>query len=276
MAKKATAKKVEVAPQELPTPPKVVETPIIKKTSWEIKDRTYLLKGPHTPVTHTIPSRHSRRYPLLWFDEENKEQRELRYATNQNSPFVDEQSGESTLGHITFREGVLSVPRELQNLQKLLSLYHPLKGNKYDEFDSAVEAVEDLDDLELQIDALNAAREMEIEQAEAIVRVEQGTKVSSMKSSEIKRDLMMMAKQNPALFLNLANDENVGLRNIAIKAVEMGIIKLSQDQRSFHWGSNDRKLMTVPFDENPYSAMAAFFKTDEGVDVYRSVEKMIK
>ena len=276
MAKKATAKKVEVAPQELPTPPKVVETPIIKKNSWEIKDRTYLLKGPHTPVTHTIPSRHSRRYPLLWFDEENKEQRELRYATNQNSPFVDEQSGESTLGHITFREGVLSVPRELQNLQKLLSLYHPLKGNKYDEFDSAVEAVEDLDDLELQIDALNAAREMEIEQAEAIVRVEQGTKVSSMKSSEIKRDLMMMAKQNPALFLNLANDENVGLRNVAIKAVEMGIIKLSQDQRSFHWGSNDRKLMTVPFDENPYSAMAAFFKTDEGVDVYRSVEKMIK
>ena len=103
-----------------------------------------------------------------------------------------------------------------------------------------------------------------------------GTKVSSMKSSEIKRDLMMMAKENPALFLNLANDENVGLRNVAIKAVEMGIIKLSQDQRSFHWGSNDRKLMTVPFDENPYSAMAAFFKTDEGVEVYRSVDKMIK
>lgn len=276
MAKKATAKKVEVAPQELPTPPKVVETPRVKKPSWEIKDRTYLLKGPHTPVTHTIPSRHSRRYPLLWFDEENGEQRELRYATNQNSPFVDEQSGEATLGHITFRDGVLSVPRELQNLQKLLSLYHPLKGNKYTEFDSAVEAVEDLDDLELQIDALNAAREMEIEQAEAIVRVEQGTKVSSMKSSEIKRDLMMMAKENPALFLNLANDENVGLRNVAIKAVEMGIIKLSQDQRSFHWGSNDRKLMTVPFDENPYSAMAAWFKTDEGLEVYKSIEKKLK
>jgi hypothetical protein len=31
--------------------------------------------------------------------------------------------------------------------------------------------------------------------------------------------------------------------------------------------------MTVPFDENPYSAMAAYFKTDEGVEVFRSVEK---
>jgi len=48
---------------------------------------------------------------------------------------------------------------------------------------------------------------------------------------------------------------------------------LSQDQRTFHWGSNARKLMTVPFDENPYSAMAAFFKTDEGVEIYRSIEK---
>jgi|5_EtaG_2_1085323.scaffolds.fasta_scaffold07299_3 hypothetical protein len=276
MAKKATAKKVEVAPQELPTPPKVVETPRIKKPSWEIKDRTYILIGNDSPLTHTMPSKHSARYPLLWFDEEKGEQKELRYATNQNSPFVEEQKGESTLGHIVFRDGVLNVEKEKQNLQKLLSLYHPLIGKKFVEFDSSQEAVEELDDIDLQIDALNAARDMDIEQAEAIVRVEQGSKVSSMKSSEIKRDLMMMAKENPGLFINLANDENVGLRNIAIKAVEMGIIKISQDQRTFHWGSNNRKLMTVPFDENPYSAMAAFFKTDEGVEVYRSVEKMIK
>jgi len=276
MAKKATAKKVEVAPQELPTPPVVVETPRIKKPSWEIKDRTYILIGNDSPLTHTMPSKHSARYPLLWFDEEKGEQKELRYATNQNSPFVEEQKGESTLGHIVFRDGVLNVEKEKQNLQKLLSLYHPLIGKKFVEFDSSQEAVEELDDIDLQIDALNAARDMDIEQAEAIVRVEQGSKVSLMKSSEIKRDLMMMAKENPGLFINLANDENVGLRNIAIKAVEMGIIKISQDQRTFHWGSNNRKLMTVPFDENPYSAMAAFFKTDEGVEVYRSVEKMIK
>ena len=77
------------------------------------------------------------------------------------------------------------------------------------------------------------------------------------------------------MFLNLANDENVELRNFGIKAVEANIIKLSQDQRTFHWGSNDRKLMTVPFDENPYSALAAWFKTDEGVEVYKSIEKRI-
>jgi hypothetical protein len=31
--------------------------------------------------------------------------------------------------------------------------------------------------------------------------------------------------------------------------------------------------MNVPFDENPFSAFAAFLKTDEGVEIYRSIEK---
>jgi hypothetical protein len=34
--------------------------------------------------------------------------------------------------------------------------------------------------------------------------------------------------------------------------------------------------MTVPFDENPYSALAAFFKTDEGVEVYKAIQKKLK
>jgi hypothetical protein len=87
---------------------------------------------------------------------------------------------------------------------------------------------------------------------------------------------MLFAKKNPNLFLNLANDENIQLRNFAIKATEAGIIKLAQDQRDFKWGSNGKKLMTVPFDENPYSAMAAYFKTDEGVEIYKSIEKKLE
>jgi hypothetical protein len=97
-----------------------------------------------------------------------------------------------------------------------------------------------------------------------------------MTSKEIKRDLILFARNNPSLFIELANDENVQLRNLAIKAVEANIISLSQDQRSFNWVSNNKKLMTVPFDENPYSAMAAFFKTDEGVEIFKSIEKKLK
>ena len=48
-----------------------------------------------------------------------------------------------------------------------------------------------------------------------------------------------------------------------------------EDQRTFMWGSNDRKLMNVPFDEHPYSALAAWFKTDEGMEIYSNIEKRL-
>ena len=244
--------------------------------NWEVKDRTYILTGPHSPLTYTISSRHSRRFPLLWFDEETKEQRELRYATNQNSPFVDEQKGEATLGHIMFKNGTLTVSKEKQNLQRLLSLYHPMLNKKYQEFDAVLIAVDELDTLEMELEAMTAAKAMDIDQAEAILRVEIGSKVSKMASKEINRDLLIFAKRNPSLFLDLVNDENIQLRNFAIKACEANIIKLSPDQRDFKWATNGKKLMTVPFDENPYSAMAAFFKTDEGIEIFQSIEKKLQ
>jgi hypothetical protein len=241
-------------------------------SNWEIKDRHYYLVGKQ-PLTYTIPSRHSTKRPLLWFDPELNEQREIRYATNMNSVFVDEQKGEATLGHIMFKDGHLHVPKEFQSLQKLLSIYHPFLNKRYREHDSVVEAQDELQTIELELEALNIATSMDVDMAEAIVRVELGSSVSGMSSKEIKRDLLLFAKRNPALFLDLANDENVQLRNFAIKAKEANIINLSQDQRTISWASNGKKLMTVPFDENPYSAFAAFLQTDEGVEVYKSIEK---
>ena len=269
MAKKATAETVEVAPQEVA----VKSAPKPTKPTWEIKDRVYYLTGNKTPLTFTIPGKHTRKHALLYFDEKSGKQREIRYATNQDSPLVDEQKGEVTMGHIRFYDGTLTVKKEKQNLQKLLSLYHPLKGKLYEEFSAVEEAKDQLDVLDLQIDALNAARNMEIDQIEAILRVEIGSKVNSMSSKELKRDIRLFARNNPQLFISLANDDNVQLRNFAIRATEAHIIKLADDQRTFTWASNGRKLMTVPFDENPYSAMASFFKTDEGIQVFQSIEK---
>ena len=276
MAKKAKAEAVEVAPQETVVKEAPVKTqPKPTKPSWEIKDRIYYLKGNKSPLTLTIPSRHTSKHSLLYFDKESGVQKEIRYATNQGSPFVEDQKGEATLGHITFKDGDLKVPKEKQNLQKLLSLYHPLRGKLYEEFSAVEEATDQLDILDLQIDAMNAARNIDIDHGEAILRVELGSKVATMSSKEIKRDLMLFARSNPQLFIQLANDDNVQLRNIAIRASEAGIIVLSQDQRTFTWGSNGRKLMNVPFDENPYSAFAAFLKTDEGVEIYKSIDKKL-
>ena len=204
----------------------------VKKDIWEYKDRHYYLANEKQPLTYTIPSKHTQRYPLVWFDPEVGYERELRYATNQKSIFVDEQKGQTTLKHIVFQNGVLHVPKEKRNLQEFLSK-HPHNGYIFKQIDKQEEAVDELDFLDLQVDALNSARDMDIEQGEAILRVELGSKVSKLSSKEIKRDLLVFAKQNPSLFIDLANDDNVILRNFAINATEHNIIELSPDNRTF-------------------------------------------
>ena len=184
--------------------------------------------------------------------------------------------GDQRLSHIVFRSGALHVPRNKQTLQKLLSLYHPHRDKVFYEWKPVEDAISDMEYLEMETDALIAAREIDIDMAEAVLRVEYGSKVSKMSSQELKRDLLLYARNNPALFLELVTDENVMLRNFGIKATEMNIIKLSSDQRTFVWASNNRKLMTVPYEEHPYSALAAWFKTDEGMEIYANIEKRLK
>jgi hypothetical protein len=237
---------------------------------WEIKDRLYELKGNNTPIVTILKNR------TMWFDEEKGYEREVKYTTNQKTVFVDEMKGPERLGHIIFRDGKLFVPKEKTVLQKFLSLYHPQKGSYYDEHDPVAIAEDDIDYLELEIEALNQASQMEVDRSEAILRTELGNSVSKMTSKELKRDLILFARNNPELFLELANDENINIRNMGIKATEQGLIKLSNDQRTFTWASNDKKLITVPFDENPYSALASYFKTDEGIEVYQTIEKRLK
>jgi len=247
-----------------------------KTSSWEVKDRLYTLKNNKQPLVFTIPSRHSQKAPLLWFDEEKGYQRELKYATNQPSPFVDEQKGTATLGRIVMRDGALRVPKEKQALQKLLSLYHPYRDEVYEEYKPVQQAANQLDWIEAEIQALNLAKSLTVDQLEAILRVEFGNEVDKLSSQELKRDGLLFAKRNPMLFVELASDENVELRNFGIKATEAKLIKLSSDQRTFTYGDGDRKLMTVPFDENPYSALAAYFKTDDGIEVYKAILKKLK
>ena len=278
MAKKT--KKVEVEEPQIQeevvveTPP-VVEQPKTRErlkpsNEWEIKDRIYYLNGGKKPLSRLIKSAN-----IYWFDAEKGYERELKYCGNQRTPFVDEMKGEQRLEHIIFRSGSLFVPKEKTTLQKLLSLYHPHKGKIYYEHQPSKIAGEQIDILNVQVDALIAAKNIDIDMAEAIMRVEIGSSVSDLSSKELKRDLLVFARNNPKLFLELADDENVMLRNFGIKATEAGILRLSSDQRNFLWGSNGRKVMTIPFDEHPYTALAHWFKTDEGMEIYANIEKRL-
>ena len=171
--KKETKEKVEVPVVETPiveTPkPKKVEN---KKPTWEIKDRVYNLTKGRAPLTYLI-----RGSNIYYFDEEKGHERELKYTSNQRTCFVDEMVGDQRLEHIIFQNGSLFVPKNKTVLQKLLSLYHPHKDVVFEEYKPVEIAADQVSMLELEVDALMAARNLDIDTAEAVMRVELGSKV---------------------------------------------------------------------------------------------------
>ena len=238
--------------------------------NWELKDRSYVLSGGMSPLTYKIRS-----VGMLWFDEDKKINRELRYAPNQKSLFVDEQDDRVQIEHVIFENGALYVPRTNVVLQQLLSNYHPEAGIVWEEIHQLQEAVDDLDQIELELEALKLVQELEIEHLEAILRTELGSEVTTMSSKEIKRDCYLFAKNNPNLFTEIANDEDIKLRNLANRSVENGVVNLTDDNTTFKWSKTGKKILTVPFDEHPYTAFARFLKTDDGINVMKAIEKKL-
>ena len=240
------------------------------------KKRVFILKGTKTPLRFSIQTKHASRKPLTHFD--GRLNRALRYASNQISPFVDEQDGYVTLEPIVFENGVLVVDDYDVNLQKFL-LIHPKYGKEFEEFDKDKEAVESYEKLNIELEAQIAIRELSIDELEAVARVAlkgTGAVVSNMSSSELKRDMLIWSKKNPSEVFTLLNDENIKLRNVAVRAVEMGVLHIKDDQRTVTWGNDKRqKIITAPYGENVYSELAAFFKTDEGLDVMQKITNLL-
>jgi hypothetical protein len=237
----------------------------------ELKDRVYLLKSKSTPLTYVLPSRHTKRHPLLYFD--GSVNRELRYARNQRSPFVDEQDGNFIIEPIIFEDGVLKVPKTDTVLHKFLEL-HPDNGVTFIEFDPAKDASDDLKEMNYEVDALMAAREIGIDRCEAILRDIYGPRVDKMTSQELRRDIMVFARQNPYEFLTMIDDSSIRIANSVASFFDMGIIVLKNKGKDvyFNLSDNKKKMLTIPEGESKEDACIEYFKTNEGMEVYKSLE----
>lgn len=187
---------------------------------------------------------------------------------------MDEQDGVATLEPIVFENGKLIVEDFNVNLQKFLFM-HPDYDKIFFELDKEKNAKDDVDEMVSALDAQIMAKDLPIDELEAIARVVMkgsGVNVSNMTSSELRRDMIIWAKSNPGEFMDLVDDENLKLRNIAVRAVEMGVLHIKSDNRTVVWSNNKKKKVIVaPFGENVYSALALFFKTDEGLDVLQKI-----
>lgn len=236
-------------------------------------DRIYKLKGETAPLSYTIPSRNTRRYPLLWFDEENNINRPLRYAVNQKTPFEDEQDGNAIVEPIIFENGFLSVPKTNPVLQEFL-YYHPLNGRTFMEVDHEKDAAKEVETLNVEVDALIQARQLSVEQLETISRVLFGKDPSRFTTAELKRDVLIYAKRDPKGFLNVLEDPMLRLQANVHVFFENKLLTFRNGQKEvwFNTISNKKKMLTVPYGQDPFFSVAEFLRSDEGIDSLKMLE----
>ena len=235
-------------------------------------DKVYRLKIGN-PLSYTLASRNHPRFPLMWFDEKNNVNRALRYCTNQKSPFEDEQDGNFIIEPIIFEDGFLRVPKNNPVLQQFLH-YHPLNGNIFVEVDKEKDAAAEVQDLDLEIEALVEARQLSIEQIETLTRVMFGKDPSTVSTAELKRDILVFAKREPKEFLTILNDPELKFQAKVRLFFENKLLILRNGDKEvwFNTATNKKKMLSVPFGEDPYDMVAHFLQSDEGIDSLKMLE----
>ena len=244
----------------------------MKKKKEAFVTKSYKLSRDKAPLSYTIPSRNTKRTSLLYFDEETGQNRSMRYARNQKSIFEDEQDGNVILEPIVFEDGFLLVQKENQILQEFLA-HHPGNGKTFSEIDKEKDAAIDVDTMDLTLEAMISAKEMDIEMLETIARVVIGLQVDKMTSAELKRDVRLFAGRYPDEFLESINDPLLSLQNKCAKFFSEGLLQLKNNKDVYYnLKGNKKKLLTVPYGEDPLFILASFLQSDEGLEVLRILE----
>lgn len=235
-------------------------------------DKVYRLKR-GTPLSYTLPSRNHPRFPLMWFDEKNNINRVLRYASNQKSPFEDEQDGNAIITPVVFEDGLLMVSKTNPVLQSFLH-YHPMNGIVFELVDKEKEASVEVDDLNAEVDALIQARSLTIEQLEMMTRVLFGKDPSTITTAELRRDILVFAKNNPHDFLRAFNDPELKYQAKIMMFFENKLLNLRNNNKEiwFNTPTNKKKMCSIPYGADPYDFAGQYLQSDEGLDYLKMLE----
>lgn len=245
----------------------------------QTKDKVYVLKQDKSPVSFFIQSRSNKRRQLLHFDEEKGINRPLRYSKNQKSIFEDEQDGTAILEPIIMEDGKITVFKNNPMLQQFMDM-HPDNiangGTLFYEFDPQKVAEDRVKNLNLEVDALIAARSLDLDKMKSIARVHLDSNVDKMTVAEIKHDILIFARNYPEDFLYAIEDPDIDVNDISSRAFDEGYVTFRAG-KDIHYNlkNNKKKILTVPFGERKEEVFMTWLKSDDGLEFYQYLEKQM-
>lgn len=239
--------------------------------------------GKKQALATIMQSRHKKRKPLLHKDKNGKH-RPIRYATNMDTPYEDEQNqkGEAMLAGIIFRDGSLAVDKDREaNLLNFLRI-HPDNtangGNKFFERDFEKEAEEYNRVLDMEEEAILLAREIDNDQARVAHRA-LCKDTDRLTNSEIRRDLRIVARRNPEAFLDEVEvSPSSDISDVIARAFEEGVVQKRNKGKEIYWNTENSKkrLLLVPVEETPEEALEHhIMETKKGRETLEEIESFL-
>ena len=262
-------KKAQTEANATPAPP----PPTKKKISLKREERSDKGKVYEIPknagVAYMIKQR-----GVTVYDSSGDTVREIRYCPNEPSIWVDEQSSNARRESIIFRDGKLIVSKEKPNLRKFLE-NHPDNiangGSVFREMNIAVDAEKALEVEMSQFDAVSMLKSSEVEDLLAVALF---FKVNiDRKLSEVKYDLLQIAKKNPRKFIQSFDDPAVRMKALVRQAKDYQIIKVGKD--SVRWFDSNSLIVSVPHGQDAEDIVVRFLLTEKGASAVEEIEKQL-
>jgi hypothetical protein len=243
------------------------------KNKVQHKDMVFILNSQTAPLSFMLNSRNTKANPLFYWDEDKGINRPLRYAKNQKTPFEDEQDGNAILEPIIFEDGALVAPKTNPVLQEFL-LHHPGFGTTYSLLDNEKDAAVEVENINMQADALIEAKSLELETLLSIARVQLGMNTDKFSVAEIRRDVMMFAKNYPSDFLEAVSDPELSVNDIVARAFNDGILRFRNGNKDVYMNlpGNKTKLMTLPIGSDHIDSVTSLLKSDDGLPTLKLIE----
>lgn len=209
------------------------------------------------------------------YDEESDTVRQIRYCPNENSIWVDEQSDNAKKEAVVFRDAKLIVPKEKPNLKAFLDA-HPQNmangGNTFRLMDNSKKSQDILDSEFSKVDAIAAVRDKDIQELLPVaiyynLNIDRNT-------SDIRYDLLNIAKKNPTEFLRSFDSPQVVARSVIRQAADYQIIDLRED--GAYWFDSNGLIVSVPVGQTAIDVMTRFCLTEKGSSVLASLEERLE
>jgi hypothetical protein len=152
-----------------------------------------------------------------------------------------------------------------------------MNGIVFEEVDNEKEAKVDVEELNIEVDALIAARQLSIEQLEMMTRVMFGKDPSTISTAELRRDILVYARNEPREFLQVLNDPELKYQAKIMTFFENKLLTLRNNDREiwFNTSTNKKKMCSIPFGADAYDFAAQYLQSDEGLDYLKMLESFL-